>query len=73
MCYTYSELYNNFLGIYFDQYNDLTVAKRKTLRAKLLLAQIKAGYISNKLKNEIKKVICLLCQQKKITKKMTTI
>ena len=51
MCYTYSELYNNFLGIYFDQYNDLTVAKRKTLRAELLLAELKAGYISNKLNN----------------------
>ena len=42
-------------------------------RLPILLARIKAGNNSYKLKNEIKKILNLLHQHNKITKKLTTI
>ena len=42
-------------------------------RLPVLLAQIKAGNNSYKLKNEIRQILYLLYQHNKITKKFTTI
>ena len=39
-------------------------------RLSILLAQIKVGNDSNKLKNEIRQILYLLCQDNKITKKV---
>ena len=39
-------------------------------RLPILLAQIKAGNNSNKLKNEIRQILYLLCQHNRITKKV---
>ena len=39
-------------------------------RLSILLAQIKIGNDSNKLKNEIRQILYLLCQDNKITKKV---
>ena len=39
-------------------------------RLPILLAQIKAGNNSNKSKNEIRKILYLLCQHNKISKKL---
>ena len=50
----------------------LTTNKLLT-RLPILLARIKAGNNSYKLKNEIKKILNLLHQHNKITKKLTTI
>ena len=47
----------------------LTLNKLLT-RLPTLLAQIKAGNNSNKLKNEIRKILHLLYQHNKITKKV---
>ena len=44
-----------------------------SIRLPILLAQIKAGNNSNKLKREIRKILYLLYQHNKITKKKLTI
>ena len=50
----------------------LTLNKLLT-RLSILLAQIKTGNNSYKLKNEIRQILYLLYQHNKITKKFTTI
>ena len=79
---TTSELYNELLEIYFDEYGNFSDAKRKKMgskynpanlihmiyRYKLLLAQIKVGNNSYKLKSEIGQILYLLHQHNEITK-----
>ena len=94
-----SELYNNLLETYFDEYYILSDAERKKLKLKydpkklflktnnndvsfeneeskestinlpIMLAQIKAGNNSCKLKNEIRQILYLSYQHIKITEK----
>ena len=79
---TASELYNELLEIYFDEYGNFSGAKRKKMgskynpanlihmiyRCQLLLAQIKVGNNSYKLKSEIGQILYLLYQHNEVTK-----
>ena len=46
--------------------------KKLLIRLPILLAEIKAGNNSNKLKNEARQILSLLYQHNKIIKKFTT-
>ena len=46
--------------------------KKLLIRLPILLAEIKAGHNSNKLKNEARQILFLLYQHNKIIKKFTT-
>ena len=47
-----------------------TLTLNKLTRLPILLAQIKAGNNSNKLKNKVRQILYLLCQHNNITKKI---